>query len=274
MRLRRRRSKPGVAFAEMIENIDIGGPSMVRSAAKNFEDVAIVTSAGGLSALMAEELAAHIGCLSRETRWRLAKAAFAVTAAYDAAIATTLESIAAPAPHGEPAVFDGDATADGGAGDRSAEGDAAVWRESAPEGGAVCRMAAAAGVAAAKQLQGKELSYNNLVDLDACWELVSEFVHDARSRRRRWRSSSTRTRAGRRPGRRCWRRISGRLQADPVSAFGGRDRGQPRGGWGGGGGDCEAVCGGDCRAVVYAGGAGAVCGEEEPAAAGDRARRR
>ena len=79
-------NKPGVAFSEIIENIDIGGPSMVRSAAKNFEDVAIVTSVADY-APVAEELAANGGSLARATRWRLAKAAFAVTAAYDAGIA-------------------------------------------------------------------------------------------------------------------------------------------------------------------------------------------
>ena len=75
---------------------------MVRSAAKNFEDVAIVTSAADYAAL-AEEMAANAGSLSRATRWRLAKAAFAMTAAYDAGIATALESIEAPA--GKAAAF-------------------------------------------------------------------------------------------------------------------------------------------------------------------------
>src|SRR5271154_4138701 len=75
--------RPGVAFADVIENIDIGGPSMVRSAAKNFADVAIVTSPT-FYPLLSEELAANSGSLTLATRWRLAKAAFAVTAAYDA----------------------------------------------------------------------------------------------------------------------------------------------------------------------------------------------
>ena len=91
--------KPGATFAEVIENIDIGGPSMVRSAAKNFEDVAIVTSVEDYDTL-AEELAENKGGLSRETRWKLAKKAFALTAAYDTAIANTLERIAAPEPGG------------------------------------------------------------------------------------------------------------------------------------------------------------------------------
>ena len=91
-------AQPGVAFGHLIENIDIGGPSMVRSAAKNFEDVAIVTRVQDYSSLT-EELNANKGSLSRERRWRLAKQAFALTAAYDSAIANTLERIEdAPAP--------------------------------------------------------------------------------------------------------------------------------------------------------------------------------
>ena len=87
-------SKPGVAFGELVENIDIGGPSMVRSAAKNFEDVAVVTSTADYQALAAEMQANH-GALSLETRWRLARQAFALTAAYDSAIAETFNRIAA-----------------------------------------------------------------------------------------------------------------------------------------------------------------------------------
>src|SRR6202795_2524590 len=85
-------AKPGVAFEELIENIDIGGPSMIRSAAKNFHDVAVVTSPADYAAI-AEELARSGGGLSLETKWRLAQKAFATTAAYDSAIATTLERV-------------------------------------------------------------------------------------------------------------------------------------------------------------------------------------
>src|SRR6204780_1089126 len=91
-------AQPGVAFGHLIENIDIGGPSMVRSAAKNFEDVAIVTRVSDYPALF-EELKSNNGGLTRETRWRLARQAFATTAAYDSAIANTLDRIVeAPAP--------------------------------------------------------------------------------------------------------------------------------------------------------------------------------
>src|SRR5690242_929547 len=85
-------SKPGVHFEEIIENIDIGGPSMVRSAAKNFQDVAIVTSPGDYEAI-AQEMSASGGGLSLRTKWALAQKAFATTAAYDSAIAGTLERI-------------------------------------------------------------------------------------------------------------------------------------------------------------------------------------
>ncbi len=68
-----------MSFGELVENIDIGGPSMVRSAAKNFEDVAVVTATADYEAL-ATEMLAHQGALSLETRWRLARQAFTLTA--------------------------------------------------------------------------------------------------------------------------------------------------------------------------------------------------
>src|ERR1700678_4201030 len=82
-------AKLGVSFEELIENIDIGGPSMIRSAAKNFHDVAVVTSPADYAAI-ADELS-RSGALSLETKWGLAQKAFATTAAYDSAIASTLE---------------------------------------------------------------------------------------------------------------------------------------------------------------------------------------
>src|SRR5713101_6327369 len=87
-------AKPGVRFDELIENIDIGGPSMIRSAAKNFQDVAVVTSPTDFPAI-AEELVRSGGGLSLDTKWRLAQKAFAITAAYDSAIASALERIPA-----------------------------------------------------------------------------------------------------------------------------------------------------------------------------------
>src|SRR2546429_2775791 len=85
-------AKPDVHFEELVENIDIGGPSMIRSAAKNFHDVAIVTSPVDYE-VIAHEMAKSGGSLSSETKWRLAQKAFATTAAYDSAIASTLERV-------------------------------------------------------------------------------------------------------------------------------------------------------------------------------------
>jgi phosphoribosylaminoimidazolecarboxamide formyltransferase/IMP cyclohydrolase len=208
-------SKPGVAFSEVVENIDIGGPSMVRSAAKNFEDVAVVTSTADY-ALLAEELVANAGSLSRATRWRLAKAAFAVTAAYDAGIATTLESIASPTPHGEPAVFDTGAMPPA---IRVIDPLKAVLRygENPHQSSALYVDGSGRGVASAHQLQGKELSYNNIVDLDACWELVNEFgaVDTAVAIIKHTNPCGAATGA---TVLEAYRRA---LEADPVSAFGG-----------------------------------------------------
>jgi len=97
-----------------------------------------------------------------------------VTAAYDAGIATTLESIVEPVPHGVPAIFDDDAMPPVL---RVIEKRQAVLRygENPHQMAALYVDGSGRGVAAARQLQGKELSYNNIVDLDACWELVSEF---------------------------------------------------------------------------------------------------
>ena len=166
-------AQTGVGYGHLIENIDIGGPSMVRSAAKNFEDVAIVTRVADYAGL-AEELHAANGALSRETRWRLAKQAFALTAAYDAAIAGTLERIAeAPAPAAAAAPDTTSLPATLRVNLPMAQ--SLRYGENPHQRAALYADGSGLGVAGAKQLQGKELSYNNLVDLDACWELVQEF---------------------------------------------------------------------------------------------------
>jgi phosphoribosylaminoimidazolecarboxamide formyltransferase / IMP cyclohydrolase len=170
-------AQPGVSFGHLIENIDIGGPSMVRSAAKNFEDVAVVTRTGDYSALI-DELKANNGGLTRATRWRLARLAFGLTAAYDTAIANTLDSIAdAPAP-------DAPATPDDTALPTTLRINLALaqplrYGENPHQRAALYSDSTGLGVAGATQLQGKELSFNNLVDLDACWELVREFDEPA-----------------------------------------------------------------------------------------------
>ena len=170
-------AKPGVKLDELIENIDIGGPSMIRSAAKNFHDVAVVTSPADYVAI-AEELKQSGGALSRETKWKLAKKAFAATAAYDSAIASTLEAIS-PDHVGTAAL--------GGPAEQSSAGFPPVLRlsftktldlrygENPHQRAAMYSDGTAAGVANARQLQGKELSYNNIVDLQAAWDLAQEF---------------------------------------------------------------------------------------------------
>jgi len=169
--------KPGASFGELVENIDIGGPSMLRSAAKNFEDVAVVTSAADYEQLAAE-MQAHQGALSLETRWRLARQAFTLTAGYDSAIAMTFNKIAAQRQNAT------------GASEGSSQFPSTLllayakttdlrYGENPHQGAALYGDGTGTGIAGAQQLQGKELSYNNLVDLDAAWELVNEFAEPA-----------------------------------------------------------------------------------------------
>ncbi|MDE3162608.1 MAG: bifunctional phosphoribosylaminoimidazolecarboxamide formyltransferase/IMP cyclohydrolase [Acidobacteriota bacterium] len=166
-------AQPDVPFGHLIENIDIGGPSMVRSAAKNFEDVAIVTRVSDYPELT-EELRSTRGCLSRATRWRLAKLAFATTAAYDTAIANTLDRIEeAPVPS-EPAAGD-TARLPTTLRINMPLAQSLRYGENPHQRAALYNDGSELGIAGATQLQGKELSYNNLVDLDACWELTREF---------------------------------------------------------------------------------------------------
>ncbi len=166
-------AQPGVPFGHLIENIDIGGPSMVRSAAKNFEDVAIVTRVADYPALI-QELQSTRGSLGRETRWRLARQAFALTAAYDSAIANTLDRIAeAPAPEA-PAAPDTNALPPT-LRINFPLAQSLRYGENPHQRASLYADGSGLGVAGAHQLQGKELSYNNLVDLDACWELTQEF---------------------------------------------------------------------------------------------------
>jgi len=206
-------AQPGVAFGRVIENIDIGGPSMVRSAAKNFEDVAIVTRVSDYPDLIQEMKGAH-GALSRATRWRLAKQAFATTAAYDAAIAGTLERIAeAPAPS-EPAAPDTTLLPTTlRINMRLAQ--PLRYGENPHQRAALYSDGTGLGIAGATQLQGKELSYNNIVDLDACWELAQEFDEPAVVIVKHTNPCGTATGASIREA------YTKALECDPVSAFGG-----------------------------------------------------
>ena len=171
-------AQPGVAFGHLIENIDIGGPSMVRSAAKNFEDVAIVTRVSDYPGLT-EELKSSNGALSRDTRWRLAKQAFATTAAYDSAIANTLDTIA-EAPEATQPIAPEEQSAVPQVLPSTLRinmplAQSLRYGENPHQRAALYSDGSGLGIAGATQLQGKELSYNNLVDLDACWDLAQEF---------------------------------------------------------------------------------------------------
>jgi phosphoribosylaminoimidazolecarboxamide formyltransferase/IMP cyclohydrolase len=161
-------AKPGSTPEEIIENIDIGGPAMVRSAAKNHHDVAIVTDPAQYGEVLAE-LRAYNGSLTLATRRRLAAAAFARTAAYDRAIS---------------AWFAGQS----GGETLPSRLDLSVERRSVLRYGENPHQAAAfyvesptpsGCVAGATVLHGKELSYNNLLDLDSALNLVREFIPPA-----------------------------------------------------------------------------------------------
>ena len=204
-------AKPGVPFEELIENIDIGGPSMIRSAAKNFHDVAVVTSPADYAAI-AEEMSRSGGELSLETNWRLAQKAFATTAAYDAAIASTLERVSlngrfslAAEPAGFPLnlrlnfrkVMD------------------LRYGENPHQKAAMYTDGSGAGLANGRQLQGKELSYNNLVDLQAAWELAQDFSETMCAIIKHTNPCGAAT------GSTLVEAYKRALEADPVSAFGG-----------------------------------------------------
>jgi phosphoribosylaminoimidazolecarboxamide formyltransferase / IMP cyclohydrolase len=162
--------KPGVTREELIENIDIGGPTMIRAGAKNFQDVAVVVSPEQYESTL-RELEDHGGELSAATHWHLAQQAFLHTAAYDEAVSQRLLRIDAAGITAE---------------DAAQEALPETLQISAPRSyvlrygenphqQAALYRTATTGVAAAEQLHGKELSYNNLVDLDAAWQLSAEF---------------------------------------------------------------------------------------------------
>jgi phosphoribosylaminoimidazolecarboxamide formyltransferase/IMP cyclohydrolase len=207
-------ARRGAPLDELIENIDIGGPSMIRSAAKNFRDVAVVVSPADYHWVL-EEMKQSGGELSLVSLWKLAQAAFAATAAYDAAIASALGAIAeaspgAVLPAAPPALPDRQVL--------SLEKVAGLrYGENPHQQAALYRLAGRtpAGTAGARQLQGRELSYNNLVDLDAAWELVMEFDEHAAAIIKHTNPCGAATAAAQAE---AYRRA---LATDPVSAYGG-----------------------------------------------------
>jgi phosphoribosylaminoimidazolecarboxamide formyltransferase/IMP cyclohydrolase len=200
-------AKPGVIFEELIENIDIGGPSMIRSAAKNFRDVAVVTSPADYGGI-AQEIAKD-GEVSVATKWRLAQKAFATTAAYDSAIASTLERIT---PN-----FEFSKTVEFPATLRFSFNKIMDLRygENPHQKAAMYSDGSGTGVANARQLQGKELSYNNIVDLQAAWDLSQEFDEPVCAIIKHTNPSGTAT------AKTLVEAYKKALEADPVSAFGG-----------------------------------------------------
>ncbi len=168
-------AKAGCTLADAIENIDIGGPAMVRSAAKNWKDVGVITSADQYEAVLAELKAG--GKLSDKLRFALSVAAFNRIAQYDGAISDYLSSLQfeaeklsetyVPARTLFPAQSNGIFTKiqDLRYGENSHQ-QAALYRDLYPAPGSIVT-----GV----QLQGKELSYNNIADADAAWECVKSF---------------------------------------------------------------------------------------------------
>ena len=158
--------KPNVTLAEAIENIDIGGPAMIRSASKNHNDVAVLVDPADYADIAAQ-LDANGGALSQETRYALATKAFQHTASYDQEIARYLTGrVASPEEDAMPQSLP--LHLEKAAGLR--------YGENPHQHAALYRIAGSGerGVANAEQLQGKELSYNNLIDSDGAWELVME----------------------------------------------------------------------------------------------------
>jgi phosphoribosylaminoimidazolecarboxamide formyltransferase/IMP cyclohydrolase len=157
-------ARPGCTLPEAIENIDIGGPALLRSAAKNWQHVGVVVDPTDYAALI-EELAASHNTLSETTRFSLAGKAFSHTAAYDGAISNWLsarnhEGIAAAFP--ERLNLQLHKVQDLRYGENPHQ-QAAFYRDQRPASGTIANY---------RQLQGKELSYNNIADSDAAWECV------------------------------------------------------------------------------------------------------
>jgi len=159
-------AKPGCTLDEAIENIDIGGPAMVRSAAKNWQHVAVLTDPAQYDGVLAELRSS--GAVSRATRFALAVAAFNRIANYDGAISDHLSALQ---PDGSRSQFPGQINSrfvklqDLRYGENPHQ-QAAYYRDQHPAPGSLVT---------ATQLQGKELSYNNIADADAAWECVKGF---------------------------------------------------------------------------------------------------
>ena len=195
----------GKPFDDCIENIDIGGPAMIRAAAKNHRDVAVVVDGSDYEAVLAD-LDAHNGALTQTLRRRLAQKAYARTAAYDAAISDWL------------AMQIGEQTpAFRTLGGRLAE--PMRYGENPHQWAAFYRTSEQRpGVATARQAQGKQLSYNNINDTDAAYECVAEFDPNRTAAVAIIKHANP---CGVAEGETLLEAYDKALRCDPVSAFGG-----------------------------------------------------
>jgi phosphoribosylaminoimidazolecarboxamide formyltransferase/IMP cyclohydrolase len=160
-------ARAGCTLEEAIENIDIGGPAMVRSAAKNYAHVAVVTDPADYAGVLAELRTAN-GALAETTRFKLAQKAFSHTAAYDGAISNYLTALTADGARTafpERLNLNFRLTQSLRYGENPHQS-AAFYKDLNPAPGSLAHYA---------QLQGKELSYNNIADADAAWECVKSF---------------------------------------------------------------------------------------------------
>ena len=208
-------AKPGCTLADAIENIDIGGPAMVRSAAKNWQDVGVVTAADQYAAVLAELQAQ--GKLSDKLRFALAVAAFNRISQYDGAISDYLSSVQ----------FEPDKLSESYVPARKRFPDQANsqfvkiqdlrYGENAHQQAAWYRdlYPAPGSIVTGRQLQGKELSYNNIADADAAWECVKSFAQPACV------IVKHANPCGVAVGRDAHEAYAKAFQTDPTSAFGG-----------------------------------------------------
>jgi len=171
-------AKEGVSLSEAVENIDIGGPAMIRSASKNWRDIAVVTDPKNYSEI-ADELAANSGSLSLETRQQLATLAYTRTANYDLAISRYLTHSSVPlaAAVGLTSKTDNPTKAEfpAGVSINLAKVTDLRYGENPHQKAALYRTGESGGIADAEQLHGKEMSFNNYVDAEAAWNLVQDF---------------------------------------------------------------------------------------------------
>lgn len=238
-------SRAGVSLEEAVENIDIGGPAMIRSASKNWRDVAVVTDARLYEGIL-RELKEKGGSLSLETRRRLAVLAYTRTASYDLAISSyltrqlpeeDLEILETLNPSGnllfiEAEDFGGNANEPASSGNKDSTRSLTVefppsetielakvadlrYGENPHQRAALYETAKGGGIARAHQLHGKEMSFNNYVDAEAAWNLVCDFDELACAIIKHTNPSGV---AVGKSNEEAYRRA---LAADPISAFGG-----------------------------------------------------